>query len=103
MMIVFNQFINACNKFDFSLVSLTQILAYFLLFASIPTMYQLTDVFFNDRKVDMWEYYKGTALLRGFSLSNLWFVTIPIFIVVFYTLYALIFVLIAQGFVIFLI
>ena len=98
MMSVFNKFINTSKKFYFSLVSLTQILAYFLLFASIPTMYQLTDVFFKDRKVDMWEYYKGTALLRGFSLSTLWVVTIPSFIVVVDTLNASIYLSIAQGF-----
>src|SRR5699024_9495080 len=68
MMSVFNKFINTSKKFYFSLVSLTQILAYFLLFPSIPTMYQLTDVFFNDRNVDMREYKTGTPLLRIFSL-----------------------------------
>src|SRR5690625_4979123 len=98
MMSVFNKFINTSKKFYFSLVSLPQLLAYFLLFASIPTMYQLTDVFFKDRKVDMWEYYKGTALLRGFSLSTLWVVTIPSFIVVVDTLNASIYLSIAQGF-----
>src|SRR5690625_3019375 len=44
MMSVFHTFIHTITKFYFSLVSLTQILASLLRFASIPTMYQLTDV-----------------------------------------------------------
>ncbi len=98
MMSVFHKFINTSRKFYFSLVSLTQIMAYFLLFASIPTMYQLIDVFFKDQKVDMWEHYKSTALLRGFSLTTLWVITIPSFIVVVDTLDASIYLSIAQGF-----
>src|SRR5699024_3933381 len=54
MMSVFHSLINTSKKFYFSLVSLTQILAYFLLFASIPTMYQLIDVFFKDKDVEIW-------------------------------------------------
>src|SRR5699024_3266302 len=88
MMSVFNQFINTSKKFYFSLVSLTQILSYFLLFASVTTPSQLTDVFFIDLRVDMCEYYIGSALFRGFSLSTLWIVTIPSFIGVVYTLIA---------------
>src|SRR5699024_10627026 len=98
MMSVFNKFINTSKKFYFSLVSLTQILAYFLLFASIPTMYHLTDVFFTDRKVYMCEHYNGTAVLRGFSLSTLWVVTIPSFIVVVDTLNSSLYLSIAQVF-----
>jgi len=98
MMSVFHSLINTSKKFYFSLVSLTQILAYFLLFASIPTMYQLIDVFFKDKDVEIWESYKSTALLRGFSLSTLWVVTIPSFIVVVDTLNASIYLSIAQGF-----
>lgn len=98
MMSVFHRFINTSKKFYFSLVSLTQILAFFLLFASIPTMYQLIDVFFKNQKINMWEHYKGTALLRGFSLSTLWVITIPSFVVVVDTLNASIYLSIAQGF-----
>src|SRR5699024_1843406 len=98
MMSVFHSLINTSKKFYFSLVSLTQILAYFLLFASIPTMYQLIDVFFKDKDVEIWESYKSTALLRGFSLSTLWVVTIPSFIVVVDTLNASNYLSIAQGF-----
>ena len=98
MMSVFHRFINTSKKFYFSLVSLTQILAFFLLFASIPTMYQLIDIFFKNQKINMWEHYKSTALLRGFSLSTLWVVTIPSFVVVVDTLNASIYLSIAQGF-----
>lgn len=98
MMSVFHRFINTSKKFYFSLVSLTQILAFFLLFASIPTMYQLIDIFFKNQKINMWEHYKGTALLRGFSLSTLWVITIPSFVVVVDTLNASIYLSIAQGF-----
>src|SRR5699024_12367486 len=46
MMSVFNKFINTSKKFYFSLVSLTKILAYFILFVYILTKYQFYYVFF---------------------------------------------------------
>lgn len=98
MMSAFHKFINTSKKFYLSLVSLTQILAYFLFFAAIPTMYQLIEVFFKGQKVDMWENYKSTALLRGFGLSTLWVVTVPSFVVAVDTLNASIYLSIAQGF-----
>lgn len=95
---VFNAFINTSRKFYFSLMALTQVLAYFLLFGSIPMMYQFTNIILKDQKSELWERYKGTALLRGFSFSTLWVVTMPSFIVVVDTLGASIYISIAQGF-----
>src|SRR5699024_2726228 len=53
---------------------------------------------FKESKGEMWERYKGTALLRGYALSTLWVVTVPSFIVVVDTLNASIYISIAQGF-----
>src|SRR5690625_6637869 len=97
-MVVFHDFINTSKKFYFTLVSLTQVLTYFLLFGSITMMYQFVDVVLKNQKGEMWERYKGTALLRGYALSTLWVVTVPSFIVVVDTLNASIYISIAQGF-----
>jgi len=98
LMGVFHDFINTSKKFYFTLVSLTQVLTYFLLFGSITMMYQFVNVVLKNQKGEMWERYKGTALLRGYALSTLWVVTVPSFIVVVDTLNASIYISIAQGF-----
>src|SRR5699024_10685095 len=63
LMGVFHDFINTSKKFYFTLVSLTQVLTYFLLFGSITMMYQFVDVVLKNQKGEMSERYKGTALL----------------------------------------
>lgn len=98
MMGVFQGFINTSRRFYFTLVSLTQVLTYFLLFGSINMMYQFVDIVLKNQKGEMWERYKGTALLRGYALSTLWVVTVPSFVVVVDTLGASIYISIAQGF-----
>ncbi len=98
MMGVFHEFINTSRKFYFTLMSLTQVLTYFLLFGSITMMYQFVDIVLKNQKGEMWERYKGTALLRGYALSTLWVVTVPSFVVVVDTLGASIYISIAQGF-----
>src|SRR5699024_6131134 len=98
MMGVFQCFINTSRMFYFTLVSLTQVLTYFLLFGSINMMYQFVDIVLKNQKGEMWERYKGTALLRGYALSTLWVVTVPSFVVVVDTLGASIYISIAQGF-----
>lgn len=98
MMSVFHDFINTSKKFYFAMISLTQVLTYFLLFGSITMMYQFINIILKDQNDEMWERYKGTALLRGYSLSTLWVITVPSFIVVVDTLGASIYIAIAQGF-----
>lgn len=98
MMSVFHNFINTSKKFYFTMISLTQVLTYFLLFGSITMMYQFIDIILKDQKSEIWQRYKGTALLRGYGLSTLWVITVPSFIVVVDTLRASIYISIAQGF-----
>src|SRR5699024_9375626 len=98
MMSVFHNFINTSKKFYFTMISLTQVLTYFLLFGSINMMYQFIDIILKDQKSEIWQRYKGTALLRGYGLSTLWVITVPSFIVVVDTLGASIYISIAQGF-----
>ncbi|MBB6448682.1 hypothetical protein HNR44_000631 [Geomicrobium halophilum] len=51
---------------------ITQFVAYFLLFGAIPMLFQSLQVLLGDKKGEDWEYFKGTALLRGFGLSTIW-------------------------------
>src|SRR5690625_6631675 len=95
---VFHDFINTSKKFYFTLVSLTQVLTYFLLFGSITMMYQFVDVVLKNQKGEMWERYKGTALLRGYALSKLWIVTVPNFFVVVDTIIASIYISLFHDF-----
>src|SRR5690625_4466469 len=61
---LFHKLVNSSQKFYFTLMSLTQVLTYFLLFGSITMMYQFVDVVLKNQKGEMWERYKGTALDR---------------------------------------
>lgn len=97
IMSVFYKFLNTSQKFYFSLTAFTQIIAYFLLFGSIPMMYQFVNVILEEQKTEMWENFKGTALLRGFALSTLWVVSIPSFIFAVETLGASLWIAILQG------
>ncbi|WP_255585163.1 hypothetical protein [Virgibacillus saliphilus] len=74
-----HKLIGTSRKFYFSIVSLTQIIAYFLMFGAIPMMHQLENWLLKDEKGEPWEHFKGTAVLRGFSLSVMWVITIPSF------------------------
>ncbi|WP_156289596.1 hypothetical protein [Oceanobacillus salinisoli] len=71
--------LDTSRKFYFGIVSFTQVIAYFLLFGSISMMYQFVNTVLKNEHGEPWENYKGTALLRGFSLSVMWVVSIPSF------------------------
>ncbi|MYL50428.1 hypothetical protein GLV98_13100 [Halobacillus litoralis] len=72
--------LNTSRKFYFGMMVITQIISYFLLFGSIPMVYSMINDFLNNQKGEAWENYKGTALLRAFSLTTMWVVSIPSFI-----------------------
>ncbi|WP_245843900.1 hypothetical protein [Oceanobacillus rekensis] len=74
-----HQFLNTSRKFYFGIISFTQIISYFLLFGSIPMMYQFVNMILKDEKGEAWEHFKGTAVLRGFALSVMWVISIPSF------------------------
>ncbi|MGR9047533.1 hypothetical protein ACQ4XT_02610 [Halobacillus faecis] len=72
--------LNTSRKFYFGMMVITQIISYFLLFGSIPMVYSMINDFLSKQKGEAWENYKGTALLRAFSLTTMWVVSIPSFI-----------------------
>lgn len=97
IMAVFHRFINTSRKFYLSVAAFTQVIAYFLLFGSIPMMYQFVNIILKDQTTEVWENFKGTALLRGFSLSTMWVISIPSFIFAVETLGASLWIAILQG------
>src|SRR5690625_2545616 len=98
IMALFYKLINTSRNFYFSLVAFTQVIAYFLLFGSIPMMYHFVDIILKDQRTEVWENFKGTALLRGFALSTIWVVSIPSFVFAVETLGASLWITILQGF-----
>ena len=98
IMALFSKFIDTSKRFYASIVAFTQIIAYFLLFASIPMMHQFVNVILKKQTSLIWEKYKATALLRGFALSTMWVISIPSFIYAVETLGASLSITILQGF-----
>lgn len=75
-----NKVLNTSRKFYLGIMSLTQIISFFLLFASIPMMYQFANSILKNEKGEVWENFKGTAILRGFAMTSMWVVSIPSFV-----------------------
>ncbi|TGB04952.1 hypothetical protein [Halobacillus salinus] len=90
--------LNTSRKFYFGMMVITQIISYFLLFGSIPMVYGMINDFLSNQKGEAWENYKGTALLRAFSLTTMWVVSIPSFIFAVDALGASLSLSILQGF-----
>src|SRR5699024_279482 len=78
-----------------------QIISHFLLFGSILIMYNFTEILLKKYYSEVWENYKGTAILRGFSLATLWVISIPSFIFAVDTLQSSLFFSVLQGFIIY--
>src|SRR5690625_5051352 len=97
IMAYFHKFITTSRRFYFGLNAFTQIIAYFLLFGSIPMMYQFVQIILKEQTGEAWENFKGTAILRGFALSTLWVISIPSFIYAVETLNASLWKTILQG------
>ncbi len=97
IMALFSKLIDTSKRFYFSIVAFTQIISFFLLFASIPMMHQLVNVILKKQTTLIWEKYKATALLRGFALSTMWVLSIPSFIFAVETLGASLSAAILQG------
>ena len=74
-----HRLLDSSKKFYAGMASFVQMIAYFLLVGSIPMMYQFVNMILKEEKGEAWEYFKGTALLRGFALSLMWVVSIPSF------------------------
>ncbi|MFC7322549.1 hypothetical protein [Halobacillus campisalis] len=97
IMALAGNFLNTSRKFYFGIMLITQILSFFLLFGSIQTVYQLIQQLLGDRKGEGWENFKGTALLRAFSLCTLWVISIPSFVFIVNFLDASLWISMLQG------
>ncbi|RYG71970.1 hypothetical protein EU245_12160 [Lentibacillus lipolyticus] len=93
-----HELLDSSRKFYFVMVSFTHILSYFLLFGVIPLMYQFVSNILQHQRGEAWEYFKGTALLRGFALSTIWVISIPSFAFAVDALNASLWKAILQGF-----
>jgi hypothetical protein len=98
IMLFAGDFLNTSRKFYFGLMLITQILAFFLLFGSIPTVYQFIQGLLKEKHDESWVKFKGTALLRAFSLCTLWVVSIPSFVFIVNYLGASLWISMLQGF-----
>lgn len=95
-----HKLLDTSKRFYFGVMIINQIIAYFLLFGAIPMMYQFVNGFLGTKRSVDWENYKGTALLRSFSLTTLWVISIPSFAFAVDHLGASLGLTIIQGFVI---
>lgn len=93
-----HKLLDTSRKFYFGMISFTHIISYFLLFGSIPLMYQFVDDILKNQQGEAWENFKGTALLRAFALSTLWIISSPSFTFAVEALNASLWVTILQGF-----
>jgi hypothetical protein len=71
--------LNSSRLFFVSMMSITQIISYFLLFGAIPIVYQFIQSILKNKKGEEWQHFKSTAVLRGFALSTIWVISIPSF------------------------
>lgn len=90
--------LNTSRKFYFGLMSMTQVIAFFLLYGCIPMMYQFVNGFLGNKKGESWDKFKGTAILRAFALCMLWVVTVPSFLFAMESLRASLWIVTLQGF-----
>lgn len=93
----FQKQLQTSKRFYFGILTTTQISAYFLLFGSIPVMFQLLQNIVGSKKKEDWESFKASALLRGFSLSTLWVISTPSLAYVVTIMKADIVVIVVQG------
>ncbi|WP_164669793.1 hypothetical protein [Virgibacillus doumboii] len=93
-----HKLLDTSRKFYFGVISFTHIISYFLLFGSIPMMYQFINGILKNQQGEAWENFKGTALLRAFALSTLWVISSPSFTFAVEALNAPLWKTILQGF-----
>lgn len=74
-----HSFLDTGRKFYAGMIGFIQIIAYFLIFGAIPMMYEVVNSILKNNQGEAWEHFKSTALIRGFSLSVIWAISIPSF------------------------
>ncbi|WP_174616053.1 hypothetical protein [Virgibacillus ihumii] len=97
MMSLAHKMLNTSRKLYFGIASFTQIISYFLLFGAIPMMYEFINMILKHQEGEVWENFKGTALLRAYAMTTVWVVTIPSFTIAVETLNASLWITILQG------
>ncbi|GAA0594831.1 hypothetical protein GCM10009001_08700 [Virgibacillus siamensis] len=100
MMGLAHKLLNTSRKLYFGIASFTQIISFFLLFGAIPMMYEFINKILKNQRGEVWENFKGTALLRAYALTTVWVVTIPSFTIAVETLNASLWITILQGIVV---
>ena len=95
-----HKMLDTSRKFYSGVMMFTHLISYFLLFGSMPLMYQFVNDLLKHQKGEIWEKYKATALLRAFALSSLWVISIPSFAFAVEALDATLSTAILQGFLI---
>lgn len=67
------------RSFYGALMLMTQIISFFLLFGAIVVVYQIVQTFLKEKDTPTWKDFKATAILRGFSFSTIWVVSMASF------------------------
>lgn len=75
----FSNVLSTSKRFLVGMMSITQIISFFLLFGAIPMVYLFTQSILKNKKGEVWDNYKSTAILRGFALSAIWVISMPSF------------------------
>lgn len=91
-------FMKSSSGFYGSISVITQMIACFLLPGSVPVMYHFISGFMDSGHKSTWSFLKSTAIIRGFSLSTLWVISVPSFAYSIELLHAPLLLTIIQGF-----
>lgn len=92
-----NKLKNSRNLY-FLLLWLTQVIGFFLNFGSIAVVYQIVQSFFKKQNSEAWQSFKSSAILRGFSFTTMWVISIPSFAYAVEVIGAPLMVSLSQGF-----
>lgn len=77
--ILFKNKLKNSQTLYFLLLWLTQVIGFFLNFGSIAVVYQIVESFFKKQNSESWQRFKSSAILRGFSFTTMWVISIPSF------------------------
>lgn len=96
--ILFKNKLNNSQNLYFLLLWLTQLIGFFLNFGSIAVVYQIVQSFFAKQSTEAWQRFKSSAILRGFSFTTIWVISIPSFAYAVEVIGAPLMISLSQGF-----
>ncbi|MDQ0218054.1 hypothetical protein ELQ35_01480 [Peribacillus cavernae] len=79
VMIFSRKHLNNSKSFYGGIMSVTQLVSYFIIIGAVPIMFQFVHTFLKGKKGEIWDTFKATTVLRGFALSSLWIISVPSF------------------------